>query len=67
MGRGGGPDGVDLRRRLGNLLAGRLVLLRHKVRRERPCFFAAQQGQRESLATSSMMSRRRSVGIELGT
>src|SRR5262249_23722452 len=24
MGRGGGPDGVDLRRRLGNLLAGRL-------------------------------------------
>ena len=45
----------------------RLVLLRHKLRRERFCFFAAQQGQRERLATSSMMSSRRSVAIELGT
>src|SRR5262249_46136687 len=36
----------------------RLMLLRHKLRRERPCFFAAQQGQRERLATSSMMSCR---------
>jgi|SRR5262245_5177224 len=46
-----------------------LVLLRHKLRRERFCFcfFAAQQGQRERLATSSMMSSRRRVGIELGT
>jgi hypothetical protein len=44
-----------------------LVLLRHKLRRERPFIFAAQHGQRESLATSSIISRRRRVAMEFGT
>jgi hypothetical protein len=45
----------------------RLVLLRHKLRRERAVFAAAQEGQRESVAMRSTTSRRRSVAIELGT
>jgi hypothetical protein len=44
-----------------------LVLLCHKLRRERPFAFAPQQGQRDRLATSFAMSRRRKVEIELGT
>jgi hypothetical protein len=50
-----------------DFLADRLVLLRHKLRRKRPCFFAAQHGQRERLATSLTISRRRRVAIEFGT
>jgi len=45
----------------------RLVLLCHKLRRERPFVFAPQHGQRERMATSFAMSRRRMVAIELGT
>jgi hypothetical protein len=48
-------------------LAGVLVLLCHKLRRERPFVFAPQHGQRDKMATSLAMSRRRKVGIELGT
>jgi hypothetical protein len=44
-----------------------LILLRHKLRRERAVFAAAQEGQRESVAMRSTTSRRRSVAIELGT
>jgi hypothetical protein len=44
-----------------------LVLLCHKLRRERPFVFAPQHGQRDKMATSLAMSRRRKVGIELGT
>ena len=46
---------------------GVLVLLCHKLRRERPFVFAPQHGQRDKMATSLAMSRRRRVGIELGT
>jgi hypothetical protein len=49
------------------LLDVRLVLLCHKLRRERPFVFAPQQGQRDRMATSFAMSRRRKVEIELGT
>ena len=45
----------------------RLVLLCHKLRRERPFVFAPQHGQRDKMATSLAMSRRRKVEIELGT
>ena len=44
-----------------------LVLLCHKLRRERPFVFAPQHGQRDKMATSLAMSRRRKVEIELGT
>jgi hypothetical protein len=44
-----------------------LVLLRHKLHRERPFIFPAQHGQRKSLATSSIISRRRRVAMEFGT
>ena len=44
-----------------------LVLLRHKLRRERPVVFAPQHGQRDRIATRLAMSRRRKVEIELGT
>jgi hypothetical protein len=44
-----------------------LVVLRHKLRRARPCVFTAQHGQRERLATSLTISRRRRVAIEFGT
>src|SRR5262249_37069631 len=44
-----------------------LVLLRHKLRRERARVFNAQHGQRERLATSLTISRRRRVAIEFGT
>jgi hypothetical protein len=44
-----------------------LVLLCHKLRRERSFVFAPQHGQRERMATSFAMSRRRKVEIELGT
>ena len=44
-----------------------LVLLCHKLRRERPFVFAPQHGRRDKMATSLPMSRRRRVGIELGT
>jgi hypothetical protein len=44
-----------------------LVLLRHKLRRERPFVFAPQHGQRDRMTTSFTMSRRRKVEIELGT
>jgi len=47
--------------------AGALVLLCHKLRRERPFVFAPQHGQRDKMATSLAMSRRRKVEIELGT
>jgi hypothetical protein len=46
---------------------GLLVLLCHKLRRERSFVFAPQHGQRERMATSFAMSRRRKVEIELGT
>jgi len=44
-----------------------LIVLRHKLRRARPCVFAAQHGQRERLATSLTISRRCRVAIEFGT
>jgi hypothetical protein len=44
-----------------------LILLCHKLRRERPFVFAPQHGQRERTATSFAMSRRRMVVIEFGT
>src|SRR5262245_50917664 len=44
-----------------------LVLLCHKLQRERPFVFAPQHGQRERMATSFAISRRRKVEIELGT
>ena len=44
-----------------------LVLLRHKLRRERAVVFAPQHGQRDRIATRLAMSRRRKVEIELGT
>src|SRR5262245_58115620 len=44
-----------------------LILLRHKLRRERPVVFAPQHGQRDRIATRLAMSRRRKVEIELGT
>src|SRR5262245_17602431 len=40
-----------------------LVLLRHKLRRERPVVFAPQHGQRDRIATRLAMSRRRKVEI----
>jgi hypothetical protein len=49
------------------LLGLALVLLCHKLRRERPFVFAPQHGQRDKMATSLAMSRRRKVEIELGT
>jgi hypothetical protein len=49
------------------LAAMRLVLLRHKLRRKRSFVLAAQHGQRERLATSSMIRRRRRVAIEFTT
>ena len=48
-------------------VAARLVVLRHKLRRERAVFAAAQEGQRESRVMRSTTSRRRNVAIELGT
>jgi hypothetical protein len=50
-----------------DLMARLLVLLCHKLRRARPFVFAPQQGQRDRMATSFAMSRRRRVEIELGT
>jgi hypothetical protein len=44
-----------------------LVVLCHKLQRERPFAFAPQHGQRERIATRFAMSRRRKVEIELGT
>ena len=57
------PGGILNRREL--IVA--LVLLCHKLRRERSFVFAPQHGQRERMATSFAMSRRRKVEIELGT
>jgi len=45
----------------------RLVLLCHKLQRERPFVFAPQHGQRERTVTSLAMSRRRKVAMEFGT
>src|SRR5262245_26336118 len=58
-----------------HLDAHRLVVLRHKLQRERPfnllrerCFdFAPQHGQRDRMAASLTIRRRRMVAIELGT
>jgi hypothetical protein len=44
-----------------------LVVLRHKLQRERPFGFAPQHGQRERIATSLAMSLRRMVAMEFGT
>jgi len=52
-----------------------LIVLRHKLRRERPfnlrrerCFdFAPQHGQRDKMAASLTIRRRRMVAIEFGT
>jgi hypothetical protein len=45
----------------------KLLVLCHKLRRERPFVFAPQHGQRDRMATSFAMNRRRKVEIELGT
>jgi len=55
--------------------AARLIVLRHKLQRERPfnlrrerCFdFAPQHGQRDKMAASLTIRRRRMVAIEFGT
>jgi len=44
-----------------------IVLLRHKLRRERVKFLAAQHGHRDRMATSLTISCRRSVAMEFGT
>src|SRR5262245_58370582 len=57
------------------VLETRLVLLRHKLQRMRPfklrrerCFdFAPQHGQRDRMAASLTVRRRRMVAIEFGT
>jgi hypothetical protein len=49
------------------IIGWHLILLCHKLRRERPFVFAPQHGQRDRMATSFAMNRRRKVEIELGT
>jgi hypothetical protein len=65
------PEHTVLHRGMSNRcavnLGSGLVLLCHKLRRERPFVFAPQHGQRDKMATSLAMSRRRKVEIELGT
>ena len=58
-----------------NTLCRSLVLLRHKLRRERPFILrrerrfdlAPQHGQRDRISTSLATSRRRMVAMEFGT
>src|SRR5262249_1906961 len=66
----------DARWRAGvRLTLGPLILLRHKLQRKRPfklrrerCFdFAPQHGQRDRMAASLTVRRRRMVAIEFGT
>jgi hypothetical protein len=73
MGVGKSPGGsptratVPFRRASLSVCENALVLLRHKLLRERPFILPEQHGQRESLATSSIISRRRRVAMEFGT